>query len=60
MSEPMLLSRKEVARALGISLRLIDTLVARGELRVRRIGRRTLVERRECEKFARRDHQTQG
>lgn len=31
-------------------------LVARGELKPRRIGRRILFERREPERFARRDH----
>lgn len=54
----LLLSRKASARLLGISVRTLDHLIAHAELRVRRIGRRVLVERRALEAFARRDHRT--
>jgi excisionase family DNA binding protein len=54
----LLVSRKDSARALGISLRTLDTLVSRREIRARRIGRRVLFERREIERFAGRDHGT--
>lgn len=51
--EPLLLGRREAAEALGISLRLLDYLVSRGELPARRIGRRVCIPRSELEKFAR-------
>lgn len=60
MEERLLVSRREAAVLLGLSVRTLDNLVLRGELRVRRIGRRVLVERRELERFARRDHRTAG
>jgi excisionase family DNA binding protein len=59
MELTILASRKDAARALGISIRTLDTLILQGELRARRVGRRVLVETIELEKFARRDHRTQ-
>jgi excisionase family DNA binding protein len=56
MQERLLFSRREAAILLNLSLRTLDNLVARGELRVRRVGRRRLVERRELERFSRQDH----
>jgi len=56
--DEILLSRKRTSEILNISLRTLDHIVAARELRPRRIGRRVLFERREIEKFARRDHQT--
>jgi excisionase family DNA binding protein len=50
---PLLVSRQESARALGISLRMLDYLVTRGEIEVRKVGRRTLIPRRAIEQFAR-------
>jgi hypothetical protein len=44
------------ARVLGISTRLLWTYVSRGEVAVRRVNNRTLVHRKELEKFATRDH----
>jgi len=41
--EALLANKKQAAEALNVSLRTIDNLVARGELRVTRIGRRVLV-----------------
>ena len=58
MDLTILASRRDAARALGISVRTLDSLILQGELRARRIGRRVLVEKSELEKFARRDHKT--
>jgi excisionase family DNA binding protein len=55
----LLLDKKSAAGMLSISLRSLENLVACGELKVRAIGRRRLIERRELERFARRDHKTQ-
>ncbi len=52
----ILVDKKGAASLLSISIRALDYLVARGELKPRRIGRRILFERRELERFARRDH----
>jgi excisionase family DNA binding protein len=50
-----LLARKEAASALSISLSAVDQLIVRGELKVRRIGKRLLVPRKELECLAARD-----
>jgi excisionase family DNA binding protein len=55
----MALSKQEAARALGISLRTIDRLIALKELPVRRLGRRVLISRTSLECFFRNDHPTQ-
>ena len=60
MSEAILLGKTETARLLGVSARTVDNLVSAGELRVRKIGRRSLYSRRELENFARRDHPTRA
>jgi excisionase family DNA binding protein len=52
MQEQILLSRRDAAMALGVSLRTIDYLISRGELRARPIGRRKMVARVELERFA--------
>jgi excisionase family DNA binding protein len=57
--ESLLLSRKDAAVALGVSVRTLENLIASKELTPRRIGRRCLLERRELERFARRNHDTQ-
>lgn len=51
MSE-LFLTREETARTLRLSLRTIDTLIARGDLSVRRVGRRVLVPTDEVKRFA--------
>ena len=56
MNDQILLSKRESARLLGISLRLLDTLIAAKEIAGRRVRRRVLVPRRALEEFARRDH----
>lgn len=45
------------ARVLGLSDRSIWEFIKRGEIRVRRIGTRVLIHRRELERFANRDHE---
>lgn len=52
----VLLSKKEVAWLLSLSVRSVDYLIVRGELAVRRVGKRVLIHRTELERFARRDH----
>ena len=53
MKLQVLLSKREAADALGVSLRMLDYLIARKELSVTRIGRRVLVLRKTVEEFAR-------
>ena len=57
-SDPILVNKKEAAALLSISCRLLDDLIAKKQLVVRRFGRRVLISRRELDKFARRDHAT--
>ena len=57
MSDRMLYSKKEAAQQLSLSLRSLDQLIAQGELRVRRFGKRILVPKTELEKLAKRDVQ---
>jgi len=54
----LLVSKREAAAALGVSVRTIDNLLAHKELVARKIGRRTLIPVTELERFARRDHAT--
>ncbi len=49
---------QEAARRLGVSERTVATLLARKELRSRRIGRRRVIPVNELERFLRRDHDT--
>lgn len=58
MTEPILISKREAAKVLSISLRTLDNLIAAKELAVRRVGRRCLIPRKSLEEFARRDHRT--
>jgi excisionase family DNA binding protein len=58
MNEPILVSKREAAKALSISIRTLDYLIASKQLAARRIGKRVLVPRRALESFARRDHPT--
>jgi len=51
MSE-IFMTREETAKALRLSLRTVDTLIRRGELAVRRVGRRVLVPTDEIRRFA--------
>jgi excisionase family DNA binding protein len=55
-SEKLAVSRFEAARLLSISLRTLDSLLARGELRGRRVGRRIIFPIEELQRFLRKDH----
>lgn len=54
--DTLLVSRKEAARTLGISLRSLDLAVQAGLLKPRRLGRRVLFPPDELKRFASRDH----
>jgi excisionase family DNA binding protein len=53
-SAPLLVDAHEAARLLGISERTLWTLTQRGEVRCKKIGRRTLYLREALEEFAKR------
>lgn len=48
----------EAARRIGVSSRTVATLVARGELQSRKVGRRRIILVSALEKFLTRDHST--
>ncbi|MGO9590661.1 MAG: helix-turn-helix domain-containing protein [Candidatus Acidiferrales bacterium] len=50
--ENLVFTREETADALTIGLRTVDLMIARGEIKVRRIGRRVLIPRAEIERIA--------
>ena len=50
--EKILISKKETATALGLSIRTIDYLIKRGELIPKRVGARVLFRRDELTRFA--------
>lgn len=52
-AETILLSRREAARLLSVTTRLIDRLARDGEIRPTRLGRRVLVARTELERYVR-------
>lgn len=54
--DKLLVSKREAARALSLSIRTIEYLISRKELTARRVGRRTLVVFTSLQTFARRDH----
>ncbi len=56
----LLVSKRDAATALGVSVRTIDNLLACKELRARKVGRRTLIALTELERFARCDHKTKA
>jgi excisionase family DNA binding protein len=56
--EQRLSAKKEAAKSLGVSLRTLETLIALGELRSIRVGRRRLIPIAELDRFTRRDHKT--
>jgi excisionase family DNA binding protein len=59
MSDQILISRREAAKMLSISLRTMDYLISAKEIPVRRIHRRTLIPVAALRQFARYDHLTQ-
>jgi excisionase family DNA binding protein len=58
MDNQLLISKREAAATLGVSIRTLENLISLKELPARRIGRRCLIERRALEIFAKRDHKT--
>lgn len=58
--EKLAFNRRESAELLSISLRTLDSLLARKELRFRRVGRRVLITRIELERFAKSNPSTRG
>jgi len=58
--ERLAVSRFEAARLLSISLRTLDSLLARGELRGRRVGRRVVFPMDELQRFLCKDHPLPG
>jgi excisionase family DNA binding protein len=52
----ILVSKREAARLLGISVTSLDYLIRQRELTIRRIGRRTLVSTESLHAYARHDH----
>lgn len=59
-TEKLAVNRFEASRLLSISLRTLDALLARGELRGRRVGRRVLFTIEELQRFLKRDHPMPG
>lgn len=51
--DPILVGRKTGARLLAISVRKLDYLISAGELKVRKIGKRVLLDYRSLCQFAR-------
>lgn len=54
----LLVSKRDAAQMLAVSVRTIDNLLAARELPSRRVGRRVLIPRRALEQFVRKDHGT--
>jgi hypothetical protein len=52
----LLYDRKSAAQMLSISVRSLDSFIARKAIQFRRIGRRVLIPHGELMKFARADH----
>lgn len=52
----LLVSKRDAASALNISIRTLENFIRRKELIARKIGRRTLIPLTSLEAFARRDH----
>jgi excisionase family DNA binding protein len=55
MPERILVDKKEAAEMLSISVRLVEQLIRRRELDVRRIGHRVLITMKSIVAFAARD-----
>jgi len=52
MPEQILLSKRQAAQALSISIRTLDKLILTKKLPVHKIGRRVLLSRASIERFA--------
>jgi excisionase family DNA binding protein len=56
LSIKLLLSKKDAAALLSLSIRSVEYLIANKEITARRVGKRILIPRQSLEQFARRDH----
>lgn len=56
--KPILVSKRDAAILLSISLRTLDSLIARRCLPVRNVGKRVLIPYSALEAFAKSDHET--
>lgn len=56
--QPMLNTRKDSAFLLSLSLRTIDNLILRKELKATRVGGRVMISTDELQRFIKRDHPT--
>jgi excisionase family DNA binding protein len=54
--DPLLISKRDAAKLLGVCLRSIDNYIAEKELPCRRLGRRVLIPYTALVAFSRRDH----
>jgi excisionase family DNA binding protein len=54
----MAYSKRDAASTLSISVRKLDYMIERGEIKVRRIGKRVVITHQELQQFLRRDHVT--
>lgn len=54
--ERLAVNRIEAAQMLGVSVRTLDTMLARKEIRGRRIGRRVVFTLEELRRFLAKDH----
>ena len=52
MPEQILLSKRQAAQVLSISIRTLDKLILSKKLPIRKIGRRVLMSRSSIERFA--------
>lgn len=55
--ESICVGREEAAKALDLSLRGVDYLIAKGKIRAIRVGRRVLIPRAEIEGFVNNQNQ---
>jgi len=55
MSDRLLVSKRDAASLLSVSVRTIENLIAAKRLIARKLGRRTLIPRSAIEQLARRD-----
>ena len=58
MIEPLLVSKRDAAAMLGVSVRTLENLISSKELPARHIGKRCLLDRQVLVRFSRRDHIT--
>jgi excisionase family DNA binding protein len=54
--QKFLYTRHETAKAIGVSLRSVDHLLANKQLAFRRVGKKVLIPTAELARFARADH----